>query len=247
MSEFKSWRSYRDFEHATRFKTRYVYRSDTKDFLNTVLATSQSRTEKITEGRLLWRAQVGYCWRPHYQDGKYIDDVPSPFPSERMKPLADRAVEGRANPKGIPCLYLATDKDTALAEVRPWIGSLLSAGQFELLRDVTVVNCMTDSKGRRIYVGDGEPSPERREKSVWYDIDSAFAKPVGRNDDLADYAPTQIIAELFKAEGFDGIAYRSSLGQGRNIALFDIETAELKSCSLSEVKSVQFKHVWRLN
>ena len=92
-------------------------------------------------------------------------------------------------------------------------------------------------------MGDGEPSPERREKSVWDDIDRAFAKPVERNDDLADYAPTQIIAELFKAEGFDGIAYRSALGTGYNVALFDIDTAKLKNRSLSEVKSVQFKHI----
>lgn len=247
MSEFKSWRSYWEFERAVKSKRRYVYHSDTKDFLNTVLATSQSRTEKIAEGSFLWRAQLGHCWRKHCQDGEYIDDVPSPFPSERMKPLADRATEGRANPKGIPCLYLATHKDTALAEVRPWIGSLVSVGQFKLLRDITVVNCTTDSRGRRIYVGNDEPSPERREESVWYDIDRAFAKPVERNDNLADYAPTQIIAELFKSESFDGIAYRSALGQGHNVALFDIETAELKSRSLSEVESVQFKHVQRLN
>ena len=113
---------------------RYVYRSDTKDFLNTVRATSRSRTEKITKGSVLWRAQLGHCWRQHYQDGEYIDDVPSPFPSERMKPLADRAAEGRANPKGIPCLYLAIHKDTALAEVRPWIGFLRIGRQFEILR-----------------------------------------------------------------------------------------------------------------
>ena len=247
MSEFKSWRSYWEFERAVKSKMRYIYRSDTKDFLNTVLATSQSRTEKIAEGSFLWRAQRGHCWRKHCQDGEYIDDVPSPFPLERMKPRANRAAEGRANPKGIPCLYLATHKDTALAEVRPWIGSLVSVGQFKLLRDVTVVNCTTDSKGRYMYVGDGEPSPEKRENSVWHDIDRAFAEPVNRSDDLADYASTQIIAELFKAEGFDGIAYRSALGPGHNIALFDIETAKLESCSLSEVESVQFKHVQRPN
>ena len=246
MSEFKSWRSYWEFERVVKSKMRYIYRSDTKDFLNTVLATSQSRTEKIAEGRFLWRAQLGHCWHQHYQDGEYIDDVPSPFPSERMKPFADRAAEGRANPKGIPCLYLATHKDTALAEVRPWIGSLVSVGQFKLLRDVTVVNCTTE-EGRRVYVGKGELSPEEREKAVWHDIDRAFAKPVDRNDHLADYAPAQIIAELFKAEGFDGIAYRSSLGPGHNVALFDIETAKLESCSLFEVESIQFKHVQRLN
>ncbi|WP_366931004.1 RES family NAD+ phosphorylase [Mesorhizobium sp.] len=49
-----------------------------------------------------------------------------------MRPLAGRASEGRANPKGIPCLYMAVDRHTALAECRPWIGSLVSIGAFKI-------------------------------------------------------------------------------------------------------------------
>ncbi|MFZ0569740.1 MAG: RES domain-containing protein [Rhodomicrobium sp.] len=40
-----------------------------------------------------------------------------------MKPIPNWLSEGRANPRGIPYLYLASTRDTALAEVRPWIGS----------------------------------------------------------------------------------------------------------------------------
>jgi RES domain-containing protein len=31
-----------------------------------------------------------------------------------MKPILAKATDGRANPRGIPCLYLATKKDTAV-------------------------------------------------------------------------------------------------------------------------------------
>ena len=72
-------------------------------------------------------------------------------------------------------------------------------------------------------------------------IDEAFARPVTPADDLADYAPTQIIAELFKVHGFDGIAYRSSLGPGHNIALFDLDAANLTNCFLWQVEAVKFK------
>lgn len=85
-----------------------------------------------------------------------------------------------------------------------------------------------------------EPPPKDREQSVLNHIDKAFAKPVNPSDDIADYVPTQIIAELFKSEGFDGITYRSSLGDGHNIALFDLDVAELINCFLFEVKSVKF-------
>lgn len=50
-----------------------------------------------------------------------------------MKPLRDKASEGRANPKGIPYLYLATTKEAPMSEVRPWIGSDISVGQFKLI------------------------------------------------------------------------------------------------------------------
>lgn len=41
-----------------------------------------------------------------------------------MKPLSNSASEGRANPKGIPYLYVATDKETAMSEVRPSLGAI---------------------------------------------------------------------------------------------------------------------------
>jgi hypothetical protein len=68
--------------------------------------------------------------------------------------------------------------------------------------------------------------------AVWADIAYTFREPVTRDDDYADYAPTQVIAELFRAEGFDGLAYRSGFGLDRfNVALFDVEAAKRKSKS----------------
>lgn len=158
-----------------------------------------------------------------------------------MKPLKDRATEGRANPKGIPYLYLATDQETTLAEVRPWVGSLVSIGQFRTLRDLRFVNCTNDENGHRVFIG-GEPSPPDREKAGWADINRAFGEPVTRGDDRAEYIPTQVLAELFKANGFDGVAYRSALGcPGHNIALFDLDAAELVNCSLFRVDGVKFE------
>lgn len=78
----------------------------------------------------LWRAQLGHDLRPEYAGEELIDYFPTAYKPERMKPLRDSAREGRANPKGIPYLYIATDKETAMSEVRPWIGSIISAGCF---------------------------------------------------------------------------------------------------------------------
>lgn len=238
MSIFKSWLSYHYFEQAVKRKNRYIYDSDVKDFLQTVLETSKSRIEEIKEESILWRSQLGYNWEPYYEGKEHVDDVPCAFVPERMKPLQNSASEGRANPKGIPYLYLSTDMNTAMAEVRPWIGSYISMAQFKLLKNVRLINCTSEDKGTMIYLK--EPEPEKREIVVWKDIDKAFSMPVTSNETTADYAPTQIIAELFKNNGFDGIAYRSSLGKGHNITLFDLNAAVPINCALYESKKVSF-------
>jgi hypothetical protein len=79
-----------------------------------------------------------------------------------------------------------------------------------------------------------------REQAVWSDIGRAFSRPVNPSDTVADYVPTQIIAELFKSNGIDGIVYSSSLGKNLNVVLFDLDSAELMSCSLFGVKTVSF-------
>jgi hypothetical protein len=167
-------------------------------------------------------------------------DVARVYPPERMKPLPDRASEGRANAKGIPCLYLSTRKETAMSEVRPWIGSRISVGQFKLLRDIEIIDCSRRPSDYPFH--DGEPEPEQREEVIWSCIDRAFAEPTTRNDDTGDYAATQIIAELFKDAGFGGVAYKSNFGKdGYNIALFDIGAAELINLQLHTVEAIGFK------
>lgn len=236
MAEFKSWRSYWEFEAAVRTKTRYIYDSDVKIFLDAVLATGYKRVQVIPPAAYFWRAQLGNDWD---QANKYVEE-PIPYAAERMKPLKDQSREGRVNPKGIAYLYLATTQETALAEVRPWVGSMVSVGQFKTLRELRVVNCTTDEIRHHVYL-DKEPSPAEREGAVWAEIDRAFARPVNRTDDLADYVPTQILAELFKANRLDGVAYRSSLGPGHNVALFDIDAAGLVNRFLFEVESLKFE------
>jgi hypothetical protein len=187
---------------------------------------------------ILWRAQLGY------DKDKTKDRSPAelchPFRSERMKPCRDRAREGRANPKGIPYLYLATNKNVAMAEVHPWIGSNISLGRFLTTRDLCIVDCTQDVCDMALWYAD-EPNEDEKEKIVWCYINSAFAEPVTHADSTADYVPTQIIAEQLRKSGCDGIQYRSALGKkGFNVVLFDIGAAELKSCVLHIVDNICF-------
>ena len=238
MRQFDSWQSYWTFERAVKRQNRYFRNDVIEEFLQTVLETSEKRKRKLPKKSYLWRAQLGHGSEPYYQDDEYIDDIPAPYPPERMTPLINEAPEGRANPKGISYLYTATTKETAMAEVRPWIGSLISVGQFETNREMVVIDCSLYHDRTVIYLQ--EPDPEERERAVWSDIDRAFSKPLTNNDKIADYVPTQIIAELFKCNGYDGIVYKSMLGKGYNIVLFDVESAKLVNCFLFEVEKLSF-------
>jgi RES domain-containing protein len=114
-----------------------------------------------------------------------------------MKPLRDRAVEGRVNPKGISFLYVATHKCTAVAEVRPWVDALASIAQLTTTRELRLMNCTTDDH-QAITLYFKEPDAQERERAVWRDIDCAFSHPVVVGDDVAHYVPTQIMAEVFR-------------------------------------------------
>ena len=242
--EFASWRSFWNFQSEVTRNWRYVRSPEAQQFLSAITAGCHTRSAEIKEGRLFYRAQVAHH---DVLDANLGEELPGPALPQRMFPFRDRAAEGRVNPKGIPCLYMASDKHTAMAEVRPWIGSLVSLGLLQTRKPLRIVDCTKGAERHPIHI-EGEPSAEKRAEAVWSHIARAFREPVTRDDDVASYAATQIIAEVFRNEGFDGLAYRSAFGTDQfNIALFDLDAAELTMCSLHEIRDVELKHAETTN
>ena len=139
--EFASWRSYRDFEERVLRKRRHIWDRAIQAFLETVLKTRPDRDEKIPKDAIFWRAQLGVEYKPvKDEDGIEVGEEPVGYSRDRMKPKADYAREGRANSAGIPVLYLASSKLTAISEVRPWVESEISVGQFRITRDLRAID-----------------------------------------------------------------------------------------------------------
>ena len=130
---FSSPNAFRDFDRSVRRKLRYVREAAQEEFLTDVIASSDARTVVLKAGYILWRAQLGHDWREIQQETESFE-VPAAHPPARMKPVPEKATDGRVNPRGIACLYLATKKDTAVLEVRPLIGSYVSVAQFKVMR-----------------------------------------------------------------------------------------------------------------
>ena len=244
MSTFDTWRAFSRFEREVSRNRRYIRSEQADRFLDGVRSTCSSRESHLSKGRGFWRAQLGHAWR---SIDDIDDEIPSAYSPDRMKPLSDRALEGRANPKGIPVLYLCSNKEAAMSEVRPWLGSMISLAQFETTKPLKVVDCTRSSEQRTLIYFD-EPSDDEIDSAVWSEIDRAFTKPVTRSDDSSEYVATQILTELFQDAGFDGIAFRSAFGERSiNLALFDLESAVVTYGQLFEVTSAKLNFQERDN
>ena len=104
------WSSFRSFKDRIEHEERFFHSQEIQEFLAEVLATACDRVESIRKGQRYWRAQPGSALRPPDNGGgQIVDYCCVPHLPERMKPLPEKAREGRVNSRGIPCLYLATD------------------------------------------------------------------------------------------------------------------------------------------
>jgi hypothetical protein len=253
---FQSWSSFLSFKEKVEHEERYFYNKDIQEFLDEVMITGSERIESVPMGQRYWRAQLGSDEVPCYDfNGTLVDYNPVPYTVKRMKPLPDKVPEGRVNPKGIPYLYLATDEKTAVSEMRQWVGKYITLAEFETCRDLKFVDCSRcDIDPMNTTVHDLDmlwklkpPEAQETTLTVWRWIDMAFSKPIDRCDSSADYVSTQIIAELFKKNGFDGVKYRSLFNGGKNIALFDIDSAKQRENSAKVIQitkmDLEFKQV----
>ena len=238
MNELMSWLSYSAFQRAVKNENRFFHGGDTEQFLNIVLSASGNKKLNLPKGSHLWRARLGQGWKLVHKVGEHIADTPVPFKRERMNTFKNKAADGRTNSKGIPYLYLASTKETAMVEVRPWVGSKISVGQFRIDKDIILIDC-SDSRGV-IWWYTEEPSAKEKEEAVWADTSETFSQLVTDNDKITGYVQAQIIAEIFKKQGFDGIVYKSIFGEGYNVVMFEIDTATLINCFLYEVKRLTF-------
>jgi hypothetical protein len=136
---------------------------------------------------------------PLYRARRYKPDQRRPFDLAEMgAPPTDCATPGRANAKGAPCLYLASDSRTAISEVRPWRGCELTIADFRLVRDMRLVNCSAFLDR----LGKGSEGAELtwRQFITWM-----FSAPLHPEDGTA-YAPTQHLTQQIKESGADGTA-----------------------------------------
>jgi len=197
-------------------------------------------TAVIPAGERYYRGRVGVKSRLSQRNPWSTQDPPFhylPYTNREIdRPPLRFATEGRFNRTRVSLLYLASDVETAVAELRPHPGHIVSTAEFRLMRNLTVANFA--HQDIRNYLSDTRLEQLRRILSV-ADVLNVPVQP----EHQVLYAVTQLFADVLREAGFDGLTYSSSLGKGTNLTCFLSDAFELipGSGGVQDVVGLEYK------
>ena len=140
-------------------------------------------------------------------------------------PPSRLAGSGRMNALGISVFYGAGTAETAIAEVRPPVGSKVVVAKFHIVRPLRLL----DLTALENVIDDGsifDPTLRMRLERVAFlrSLGRQMLRPVMPDDEALDYLATQAVADFLATENdpvLDGVIYRSVQTKGgRNVVLF---------------------------
>ncbi len=195
-----------------------------------------SRLKRLFDYLLLPAEEVATNWfRARIQTGT------STFtPIEMKSPPKHLASHGRANPAGIPYLYLASTPITAVSEIRPHTGEDASVASVRIPDGLKVIDLRHPKRSVSPFMlsDESEISMLRSDIEFLEKLGEELTRPVLPRSAAFDYVPSQYLCEYVKVCGFDGVMYRSSVGDGVNLALFDPDVAEIEATVTQRVGRV---------
>lgn len=181
-------------------------------------------SQVVAAGTEFFRGRVGIQARlrkkhRHPQEGQDFRYLPHRGKHIDRPPLT-LATEGRFNRARVSILYLASDTQTAVAELRPHPGHLVSTAKFRLKRDLMVANFANHDI--RNFLSDSRLEDLRKILSI-ADVLNVPVQPEHRSL----YAITQLFSDALRVEGFEGLTFKSSVGAGTNLTCFSSDAFEM--------------------
>ncbi len=233
--EIKTWNEFCELvKRKKRFtvflqsEDKYRDENHRSNFLQKIAENIKGRlTNYIRPGEKIYRARL-------ITEGMVLDhkNLTSP-PPEKTKNC-------RMSPVGVSFFYGGFDEATCVAEVRPGIRESVAVAEFEVLKDLCIVDLSIEfGSPLSIFNEDYTFEYEVYFKPFFSHFVSDVAKPIRVADSEIDYIPTQIFTEFIRVYQFkewnnistsdqlpttykmDGIKFKSSLKKGGiNIVLF---------------------------
>lgn len=158
---------------------------------------------------------------------------------EMGKPPERISTAGRANPIGIPYLYTASNIKTAIAEIRPHKGDNITVAKFKVIESLTLVDLRNPRESISPFALE-----EDGLNQIFIDLDylchlgDELSKPILPREAHLEYLSSQYLCELIKHCGYDGVIYKSSVGDGDNYAIFTDNKIEAITTEVHNIDNI---------
>lgn len=220
-----SYRYYNEFKSAIDSKNaNKLYNCKLWRYLNALLENKQKEIP-LAKGKVLYRArkindfQIAKTQGVSYKENKFtgFDEINSKEPPIWL------TNEQRCTPMGVSVLYTAEDEYTACAELNPSHGECISVAKFIVQKDLKILDLKMD---QRVSLGENVSDLEKAAfAQVITKIMLQFAISVA---DQSEYVYSQMVADLVRKSGYDGLMYMSSKTGGTNIVIFNCHESFVK-------------------
>ncbi len=151
--------------------------------------------------------------------------------NELLAPPPKVATHGRANPAGIPYLYLGSQIQTAASEVRAHTGEWISVAEFTIDGTLEFIDLRNPRRSvspfslADMFEDEEDIAQLRSDVDFLEKLGLELTRPVLPQAAAFDYTPSQYLCEFIKKCGYDGVLYNSSVSEGINLALFKPQKA----------------------
>nr|WP_288808726.1 RES family NAD+ phosphorylase [uncultured Sphingobacterium sp.] len=203
-------------------------------------------SKHIRTGEAFYRARIGFRDKKRSLFGGFEGSmIYVPYSNSQIgAPPPYLAGVGRINRAGVSFLYCASDKYTAISEIRPHPGDFVSIGKFILNKDCLIFD-LSERQFLNFYLSD-EKLDGFKQLNTLTELLQKVIPPSERQG----YNITQLIADCIRKLDFDGILFPSSVGEGENLVLFnptnmDYTFDEAEVVEVSEVKYQYHQRDWK--
>src|SRR5690625_2736539 len=166
---------------------------------------------------------------------------------------------GRANPKGIPYLYLANDIETVLYELRAVKMNYVTIAEFKLINKGQIIDLTKiDQISPFAFENEEMLTQHIVNRKYLKEIHAEIVKPASQDESYLDYLPTQYVFDFIrknrdillkaayrrdeKDQEIIGVKYRSSLNpSGMNYVFFEDDFFDVKNVTVYKIDNVEYK------
>lgn len=216
------------FANEIKYVNRYFISSEgNKNLLEKISEFSHFLAIDYKKGFSFFRARINSSRHDSYECGS---DMESPPP--------EKCTGGRANPTGIPYLYVATNFNTALGEVEPILSDSVTVARFELIENIRIIKLSRPISP--FIFGDRLISFYRYYDFLVY-LGIQLSIPYSKMTETTEYIPTQYLCEHFKHLGYSGVQYQSLKGKGENLVIFNKDNLKCAYAHSYYIREITYK------